>query len=385
MNTLMGDPSTEKLAPLIEAASSVGAEYFCIDAGWFAGDGDWWDTVGEWREDPQRFTGGLASVIEMIRERGMSPGIWLEPEVVGRNSPMVAQLPAEAFFTRFGEKVMEHGRYHLDFRHPAARAHLDGVVDRLVTEFGISFLKLDYNINPGAGTEWQSEAAGDGLLGHSRAFVAWLADIQLRHPALLIENCSSGAMRMDYAYLEHSHLQSTSDQQDFLLYPPIAAAAPAAVAPEQCGNWAYPAADMSNEETAFSLVAGLAGRLYLSGFLDRLREPQTALVAEAVASNKRWRTQLSESTPLWPLGLPGWDDETLAVGFDAGDEILLALWSRGQGPAVIEFPDFVGEVALEFPADQHGLSGWTWERGESSTTFAAPEGPSARVFRLRKG
>ena len=32
--------------------------------------------------------------------------------------------------------VVEHGRYHLDLRHPRAVAHLDAVVDRLVAELG---------------------------------------------------------------------------------------------------------------------------------------------------------------------------------------------------------------------------------------------------------
>ena len=50
MNTLMADPSTERLLPLIAAAAQVGAEYFCIDAGWYAEPGeDWWGSVGAWK------------------------------------------------------------------------------------------------------------------------------------------------------------------------------------------------------------------------------------------------------------------------------------------------------------------------------------------------
>ena len=54
MNTLMGDPTTEKLLPLIDAAAEVGADYFCIDAGWYA-EGDWWNTVGAWQPSTTRF------------------------------------------------------------------------------------------------------------------------------------------------------------------------------------------------------------------------------------------------------------------------------------------------------------------------------------------
>ena len=50
MNTLMGDPTTERLLPLIDGRRArPGAEYFCIDAGWYAELGEgWWDTVGAW-------------------------------------------------------------------------------------------------------------------------------------------------------------------------------------------------------------------------------------------------------------------------------------------------------------------------------------------------
>ncbi len=94
----------------------------------------------------------------------MVPGLWLEPEVVGVRSPVAGQLPAEAFFQRDGERVVEHGRYHLDLRHPAAVKHLDEVVDFLVGDLGVGYLKLDYNINGGPGTDTGGGSAGAGLL-----------------------------------------------------------------------------------------------------------------------------------------------------------------------------------------------------------------------------
>jgi len=104
----------------------------------------------------------------------MVPGLWLEPEVVGVDSPVAAELPPDAFFRRGGVRVADCGRYQLDLRHPAAVAHLDRVVDRLVCDLGAGYLKLDYNINIGPGTETDGAAAGVGLLGHNRALLRWL-------------------------------------------------------------------------------------------------------------------------------------------------------------------------------------------------------------------
>jgi alpha-galactosidase len=383
MNTLMGEPSTERVEPLVAAAADAGAEYFCIDAGWFAepDHGDWWSSVGEWREAPGRFSGGLKALIEKIHAAGMRSGLWLEPEVVGIDSPVAAALPEEAFFHLHGARVREANRFHLDFRHPAARKHLDDTVDHLVAEYGIGFLKLDYNINPGAGTDHGASSAAQGLLEHTRAFRRWLQDLKRRHPGVLIENCSSGAMRMDYSLLSVTDLQSTSDQQDHRLYPPVAVAAPASILPEQCGNWAYPAATMSDEETAFSMVAGIVGRLYLSGFLHDLRPEQTELVARAVDLHKHIRAQIAASFPEWPLGLPAWDDDVMALTLTRGSDRLLAVWSRAGTPRNINIAGRYDTVAEIYPC-RTDLGVWTVQQRPTELIVNIPPGPTARVYRL---
>ncbi len=380
INTLRGQPTTEQLLPLVAAAADAGAEVFCIDAGWFAEPeiGDWWATVGEWKEATTRFTAGLQQITDEILARGMRVGLWLEPEVVGADSPAADALPDEAFFSRHGQRVMEHRRYHLDFRHPAARAHMDEVVDRIVADYGVSYIKLDYNINPGAGTERDATAAGDGLLGHTRAFRDWLIDVQQRHPGLQLENCSSGAMRADYSLLEVTHQQSTSDQQDFRLYPPIAASAPVSILPEQCANWAYPAAGMTDEETVFTLVTGLSGRLYLSGFLHELTDEQRARVAEAVQLHKRVRPGLSTAVPFWPLGLPAWNADTIVLGLHTDDGDLLFVWDRHPAARTLTIPGIAGTAAQLFPVVAGGVPTVTTDDLQLQT----PAGPTARVLRI---
>ncbi|MFD1829389.1 glycoside hydrolase family 36 protein [Streptomyces desertarenae] len=400
MNTLMGDPTTERLLPLVDAAAGAGAEYFCIDAGWYDEDGHWWDSVGEWRPSATRFPGGLAEVTDRIRAHGMVPGLWLEPEVVGVRSPLARRLPEEAFFRRRGERVVEHGRFHLDLRHPAATAHLDSVVDRLVGDFGTGYLKLDHNIMPGAGTDTGGAAPGEGLLEHNRAHLAWLDALLERHPGLLVENCASGAMRMDYALLSRLHLQSTSDQQNPLLYPPIAAAAPASVLPEQAGNWAYAQPEMTDGEAVFTLAGGILGRLYLAGRLDRMDAGRLGLVREAVAVHRALLPEIARALPLWPLGLAGPPGPWVATGLrvpppdgGAGGDVLLTVWRRPGAPAALELPvaplrgaDAAPETVFPPPRGT-GAADWPLEwdarRGTLRLTCPVPA-PAARVIRLRR-
>ena len=119
-----------------------------------------------------------------------------------------------------------------------------------------------------------AESVGDGLLEHCRAYVDWLDDLRRRHPDVMIENCGSGAMRADYAQLSRLDLQSTSDQCDPLIYAAIAAGAGMTILPEQQGNWGYAQQEMDDETAVFTLATGVLGRLYLSGFIDRMTEPR---------------------------------------------------------------------------------------------------------------
>jgi alpha-galactosidase len=329
MNTLMGDPTTERLLPLVSAAARAGAEYFCIDSGWYAEVGEgWWDTVGAWSPSKSRFPKGLPEVLERVRAEGMVPGLWIEPEVVGVRSPVAEELPREAFFTRGGQRVVEQGRYLLDLRHPRARGHLDKVVDFLVGELGVGYLKMDYNVNVAPGTEGGGVPAGAGLLAHNRALLQWVDDILDRHPGLTIESCSSGGMRTDYGLLSRCQLHSTSDQQDLLRYPPIAAAAPVAVAPEQAAVWAYPQPGWDDDLIAFTLCNAMLGRVHLSGHLDRMGHHQQLLVAQAVGAYKQIRGDLGKAVPFWPLGLPHWTDRWVALGMRAPRAAYITVWRR---------------------------------------------------------
>ncbi|NUT50015.1 MAG: alpha-galactosidase [Saccharothrix sp.] len=387
MNTLMGDPTTEKLLPLVDAAAEVGADYFCVDAGWYDEDGKWWDSVGEWRPSRTRFPGGFGEVADRVRERGMVPGIWLEPEVVGVRSALARSLPEEAFFRRQGVRVVEHGRFHLDLRHPAAVAHVDGVVDRLVEEFGIGYIKLDYNIMPGAGTDVGGAAPGEGLLGHNRAHLAWLDGVLARHPGLLLENCASGAMRMDYAMLSRLHLQSTSDQQNPLLYPPIAAAAAASVLPEQAGNWAYAQPGMSPAEAAFTLATGILGRLYLAGRVDLMDTAQRSLVREAVTVHKALRPDIATATPFWPLGLTDRTGPWVAQGLRAPTAGYLTLWRLPTASPHVDLPlpHLRGRDVTATPIFPVSSPRWAFEWDAAPGVLRAHHGgptPAAVVVRL---
>ncbi len=390
MNALMGDPTTEKLLPLIDAAAVAGAQYFCIDAGWYDDGGYWWDSVGEWMPSTNRFgDAGLLGVLDHIRSKGMQPGLWIEPEVIGVKSPLAQTLPEDVFMHRSGVRIVEHERYLVDFRSAHAQELLDSVFSRLIEDYGVSYFKWDYNVTPGAGPDTDASSCGDGLLEHARTHLRWFRHLRRRYPHVIFEACSSGAQRMDPMVLSHYDLQSTTDQQDYRMYPTIAAAAPMAMAPEQAGNWSYGHGGMDAEQIAFNMVTGLSGRLYLSGHLDQMSAEQMALIQEGTALYPEIIRHQAQSVPVWPIGLPQWEAPVVVLATQTDDQVLIYVWKRNTAVSGVTLPfaSLIGtEVApsILYPAR---LEPWTltWlrESGCLDIDFESAR-ESARIIRLAK-
>ena len=325
MNCLVGDATTEKLIPLIDAAAETGCGYFCIDAGWYD-DEPWWDGAGEWLPAKGRCPGGIEEPIKDISQKGMVSGLWLELEVMGINCPMAKKVPDNWFFVRNGKRVIDHSRYQLDYRNPEVRAYADSVIDRLVGEYGVGYIKMDYNINAGVGTEIDADSFGDGLRQHTDAYLDWLDGVFERYPDLIIENCGSGGQRMTYAYLSKHSIQSVTDQEDYRNMASIASACATALTPEQAAMWSYPQRDGDRDEVVFNMVNAMLLRVHQSGHLGEISKDRLALVKEGIDVYKSIRDDIKTGYPVFPLGLTNLGDPYSAFGIDAGDKLYLAVW-----------------------------------------------------------
>lgn len=90
----------------------------------------------------------------------MTPGLWLELEVMGKKCPLADKVPSEWFFQRNGRPVIDHCRYQLDFRNPEVQKYAGEVIRRLVEDYGVGYIKMDYNINAGVGTDLHADSPG---------------------------------------------------------------------------------------------------------------------------------------------------------------------------------------------------------------------------------
>jgi alpha-galactosidase len=377
MNCLMGDPSEAATLPLIETAARLGAEVYCIDAGWYAPPGvRWSNTLGTWNVNPERFPQGLCPIFDRIREQGMVPGLWFEIEAMTDNCPGRDQLPRDWFFERHGRAVQSHRRLQLDFRNPAVRQFARDSV-RPALEAGARYLKLDYNFTSGAGSELGAESLGEALLDYQRGFLGWLDDLREAYPDLMIEHCASGGLRLARPYLDRVANASHSDEGDPLQIARIAAAAPTILLPEQNGTWVLPAPDQEPAMIALTVLSGILGRPLLAGRSERLSAAQIEILRQGVRLYKELRSRFAQAVPAWPIGLPGYHADWICLALHTPDEVFVAVWKRGKEDTPVAIP--LGtrtNVELIFPA-----GGDDSLVVRDSVMHLSGSGPFARLFR----
>jgi alpha-galactosidase len=222
-----------------------------------------------------------------------------------------------------------------------------------VNEYGVGYIKMDYNVDSLQGTEINADSFGQGLLEHNRAHLAWLDGILNRYPDLVIENCGSGGGRMDYAMLSRLQVQSMTDQEDYLKLPAILVGASAAVLPEQLAIWTYPLANSNADQASFNMVTAMMCRIHQSGKLDSLSPQAFAQVAEGIRIYREvLRQHIPSAVPFYPLGTSDVTNREapLALGMRSPQQTLLAVW-RIDGPAITNVPVNIPNPRLIYPAD----------------------------------
>ena len=341
MHALWDTQTTETILPLVDIASSVGCEEFCIDAGWFAVGSTWWDILGNWKEEPKNFpNGGLRKVIDYIKSKGMKAGLWIEIETVGINSPVLKSMKDDYFFQINKEKVVNNKKYQLNFANPEVYKYAKDVIDELMSLYNLDYLKIDYNIDCGVGSDYLADSVGDGLLKHNRAYVKWLNEIMDKYPNLTIENCGSGGCRMDYELLKYCPIQSTSDQTNYRKYPYLAGNVLTACTPEQAAVWSYPLNDYekimpSDEVVVMNMCNAMLGRIHLASFINKLPDSQLDLIKEGINYYKSLVTFKKNAVPVYPKGTSHFFDKDVAGGLKYKDKLLLVVWNTSGKPRTV--------------------------------------------------
>ncbi len=290
---MQSDVTEEKILVQLDRLKDCGVEYYVTDSGWFMepmGNGarsSWWSMAGHWQVNPDRFPHGLKYVVDQIKARGMKAGIWCEIEAVGSEAGIYNDK--EMLLMDDRGFVEDAGRHFLNFASEKGRAFADSVFD-MIAEAGFEYVKIDYNVDSAPGCLMSGQPSlGQGLHENRMAYYDWLDGIRRRHPQIIIENCSSGGMRLEYGMLSRTDLASITDQADFRLIGGILHNVSKLIAPCQCGAWSWLEDRLDLREYAFTLTNSMAGRVHLSGNLVSHDEDRKKLLADALSLYRQYR------------------------------------------------------------------------------------------------
>lgn len=87
------DITEEKLINLAKAGKDIGIELFVMDDGWFGKRNDDTSSLGDWYVNKDKLPNGLAHLVDEINKMGLDFGIWIEPEMINKNSELYKKHP----------------------------------------------------------------------------------------------------------------------------------------------------------------------------------------------------------------------------------------------------------------------------------------------------
>ncbi|MBQ4048985.1 MAG: alpha-galactosidase [Clostridia bacterium] len=209
------DMSVETSKSFIRQFADMGAEVFIIDAGWECPPEfpiNWGDYNGVNEPDPDRYPNGLAELSDYCHEYGMKFAMWIEIERLGEYAPALAEHPEWIAKDAFGKK---NGGY-IDFTNPEAAAWAESELARMIEEYRLDLLRIDYNVSFrdyfafGEPVKGKRECLS---LRHTDAVYRMYRNLKRRFPHVVFENCAGGGGRTDLGMMKNFNHTWVSDCQ----------------------------------------------------------------------------------------------------------------------------------------------------------------------------
>lgn len=223
----------------VDVAQTMGVEVCTLDAGWF-GPSDastfWYDYRGDWDQiNTQRFPQGIRPVADYTHAKGMKFGIWCEIEALGKSAKLAETRP-ELLALRDGERLG-----YVCFGNPQTQEFAFQTLSRLIVEYNVDWIKLDFNLDPGVGCNRtdHGHGTGDGLYDHYMGYYRTLERVRQTYPHVVLENCSSGGLRIDLGIMRRTDMTFLSDPDWAVHDLQLFWGATTMLAPDSCLHWSY--------------------------------------------------------------------------------------------------------------------------------------------------
>lgn len=233
-----------KLLRLAQQAKRLGIELFVLDDGWFGKRNSDTAGLGDYTVNRKKLPGGLASLSRAVNKRGMSFGLWFEPEMVNEDSELFRSHPDYAVTTPGKRPTLGRNQLVLDLTRAEVRDYIVHAVSQTLDSADIRYVKWDMNRHISDACSRQLADQGEFYHRYILGLYEILTRIFSARPDILLESCSSGGNRFDLGMLRFSPQIWASDDTDPIerldiqgglsyLYPLSAMGAHVSAAPHQ--------------------------------------------------------------------------------------------------------------------------------------------------------
>ena len=279
---------------LAEKAAAIGVERFVMDDGWFGARNNDKAGLGDWTVNRTKFPDGLKPLIDKVRGLGMEFGLWVEPEMVNPDSDLYRAHPDWAINFPTRPRTQGRNQLMLNLARKDVRDHLLKVLDDLVSQNDIAFLKWDHNRNwsePG----WPEQPVEDQqkiYVEFVRNLYWIIAELRRRHPKLEIESCAGGGGRVDLGIMALTDQVWPSDNTDPYDRLTIQDGFTHAYAPAAMMCWVTDSPNWVNTRTTsleYRFLSSMQGGLGIGANLNHWKDEDFATAKKMVAEYKSIR------------------------------------------------------------------------------------------------
>ncbi|WAA09275.1 alpha-galactosidase [Fervidibacillus albus] len=206
----------KKLLEIASVAKDLGVELFVLDDGWFGNRNDDTTSLGDWFPNKEKFPNGIAEFAKKINDMGLQFGLWIEPEMVSKNSRLYENHPDWLIHVPNRKSSSGRNQYVLDFSRPEVVDYIYEMVAKLFKEAPISYVKWDMN-------RYMTEIGSAALPAKrqwevSHRYILGVYSLYERltsaFPDILFESCAGGGGRFDPGMLYYAPQTWTSDNTD---------------------------------------------------------------------------------------------------------------------------------------------------------------------------
>ena len=335
------DFDEEKIVRIAETAAQAGIELFVLDDGWFGNRNDDHRGLGDWYVNLQKLPHGISGLSQRIHSLGMQFGLWIEPEMVNRDSNLYRTHPEWVMVDP--DYVPCHGRnqYVLDFSRKEVVDYIFKCLDQVLDGADVNYIKWDMNRTMSEVYSRSHSSLQQGRVMHE--YILGVYDLYERliqkYPDILFESCASGGGRFDAGMLYYAPQAWTSDNSDAVerlkiqygtsyVYPPSCMGAHVSAVPNH----------QVFRNTPFNTRANTAfyGAFGYELDLSKLTEDELEQVRQQVTFMKKYRSVFQYGT-FYRLSSP----------FESNETVWMSV-SQDQKTAIVGYYRVLNEVNVGY-------------------------------------